>query len=84
MASMGFVPDGAYKNRDYVGNDYRTNKEIDRALLDAMFDPQTSGGLLISVSGKDSSGLLQALCLHTDAYRIGYVTEKEEADIIIE
>ena len=84
MASMGFVPDGAYKNRDYVGDNYITKKAFDRALLDVMFDPQTSGGLLISVGEEDASLLLDRLCAHTDAALIGYVTEKENSDIILE
>ncbi|MCR5684199.1 MAG: selenide, water dikinase SelD [Lachnospiraceae bacterium] len=84
MASMGFVPEGAYKNRDYVGDHYMTRSAVDRAMLDAMFDPQTSGGLLISVDQEDADALLSALNLHTDAAIIGYVTEKDDFDIIVE
>ena len=84
MASLGLIPDGAYKNRDYVGSNYITKTAVDRALMDAMFDPQTSGGLLISVAEKDAGKLLAALSIHTDAAMIGYVTEKGSHDLILE
>ena len=83
-AKMGFIPDGAYKNRDYVGDRYATAHPVDRALLDIFFDPQTSGGLLISVAQKDADSLLADLLYHTDAAIIGYVTEKQGTELIIE
>ena len=83
-AEMGFIPDGAYKNRDYVGDHYKTVKPVQRAMLDIMFDPQTSGGLLISVAEKDAGNLLSDLQYHTDAAIIGYVTEKLEHELYIE
>ena len=46
-------------------------------MMDVLFDPQTSGGLLLAVAEKDAPALLAEL---TDkvphAARIGYVTEK--------
>ena len=83
-AQMGFIPDGAYKNRDYVGDHFATAKPVDRALLDIFFDPQTSGGLLISAAEKDAGSLLTDLLYHTDAAIIGYVSEKQDTDLIIE
>ncbi|MBO4506488.1 MAG: selenide, water dikinase SelD [Lachnospiraceae bacterium] len=83
-AQMGFIPDGAYKNRDYVGDHYATKKPVDRSLLDIFFDPQTSGGLLISAAQKDADSLLADLLYHTDAAIIGYVTEKQGTELIIE
>jgi selenide,water dikinase len=34
---------------------------VDPLIQDVLFDPQTSGGLLISVSGNSAKALLQAL-----------------------
>ena len=84
MASMGFIPDGAYKNRDYVGSHFTAGENVSRAMLDIMFDPQTSGGLLISVAQNDADKLLSDLLIHTDAAIIGYVTAASDMDIIIE
>lgn len=61
FASMGFVPAGAYKNREYLKTAVSIAGSVDESLTDVMFDPQTSGGLLISVSEKESPLLLQRL-----------------------
>ena len=45
----------------------------------ALFDPQTSGGLLLAVKSEDEEPLLTALCSagYTDACRIGEIAEAE-------
>ena len=49
FANMGMVPAGAHKNRKFFQGLIEVDKGVDRAVLDLMFDPQTSGGLLISM-----------------------------------
>ena len=61
MAEMGLVPAGAYRNREYVGEKARFADTVPVALQDIAFDPQTSGGLLLSVAAEDADALLQAL-----------------------
>lgn len=86
-AEMGMIPAGAYRNRDFAEGKIKLNKDIDRALMDIMFDPQTSGGLLISVPREYSDDLLTAL--NSDSHIkgaaaiIGYVDEMSAAPIII-
>ena len=86
-AEMGMIPAGAYRNRDFVEGKIKLYKDIDRALMDIMFDPQTSGGLLISVPREYSDNLLTAL--NSDSHIkgaaaiIGYVDEMSAAPIII-
>ena len=78
FADMGFIPAGAYRNRTYV------EKGI-RALEDIFYDPQTSGGLLISVAEKDAKDCLAALQAEIpNAAQIGYVTELHENYLILE
>ena len=48
-AKMGLVPAGAYKNRGYSIGKVETGA-VEEHYLDLLYDPQTSGGLLISVS----------------------------------
>jgi selenide, water dikinase len=60
-AGMGFVPAGAYKNQDFRKNMVEFSKGIDSVFQNIMFDPQTSGGLLISVDGKSSDDLVASL-----------------------
>ncbi len=53
FAAMGFIPTGAYKNRDFRQQMISFDETVSRVLQDVLFDPQTSGGLLISVSEID-------------------------------
>jgi len=57
----GFIPGGLNNNRDFaecmVGYDGSVPAEI-RTIL---FDPQTAGGLLLSVARADTAALLDAL-----------------------
>lgn len=48
-AQMGLIPAGAYKNRGYSINQVDCG-EVAEHYVDLLYDPQTSGGLLISVS----------------------------------
>lgn len=50
FASMGILPAGAHNNREYLKDDvmdYTVGLSLER--LDVLYDPQTSGGLLIAV-----------------------------------
>jgi selenide, water dikinase len=53
----GAVPNGLKNNREFVSCAVDANTDIDAALLDLLYDPQTSGGLLISLSAADATGL---------------------------
>jgi selenide,water dikinase len=57
----GFIPGGLKNNRDFaecmVGYDQRVPEEV-RTML---FDPQTAGGLLLSVARADTAALMDAL-----------------------
>ena len=46
---MGLIPAGAYKNRGYSIGKVETGS-VEEHYIDLLYDPQTSGGLLISVS----------------------------------
>lgn len=61
LAESGFVPAGAYANREYVAPFVEFGPNVPRALQDILFDPQTSGGLLIAVSNDRLDLLLEKL-----------------------
>ena len=68
MAKMGIIPAGAYRNRGYIGPDVAEMLSVDaeknadaRALVDCLYDPQTSGGLLIAIDERYLAQLQQAL-----------------------
>jgi selenide, water dikinase len=60
-AAMGLVPGGAHRNRDFYKPKVEGAKACSSALLDLLYDPQTSGGLLIAVAAEDAAGLLHSL-----------------------
>ncbi len=85
LAQMGFIPAGAYRNRDYAQAGVHAAKEVSLAMEDILFDPQTSGGLLMAVPEKEGERLLRELQEQIPQVRlVGYVTEKEEWDIYLE
>lgn len=61
LAMEGIIPAGAYRNRDYLAPYVELGENIPEATADALFDPQTSGGLLISVPESKVSELLDRL-----------------------
>jgi selenide,water dikinase len=61
FANMGFVPAGAYKNKEFREKMIACAETVPRALQDVLVDPQTSGGLLISVRGSLAAALVCAL-----------------------
>lgn len=64
-ANMGIIPAGAYYNKQFLIGKYSfLHKNNSLEIL--MFDPQTSGGLLIGVSEKDAERL------NSDLIEIGY------------
>ena len=84
-AEMGLIPAGAYSNRNYVGNDVYINKDLSKNIEDVLFDPQTSGGLLISIPKNKADKLMEELkTTPTDFAIIGEVYEKEEYYVVVE
>ena len=61
MAETGIIPAGAYRNMDYVKPQLTVLPTAQRALLDLAADPQTSGGLLISLPREQAERLLALL-----------------------
>lgn len=57
-AKMGLVPAGAYKNRGYSIGKVEVGA-VEEHYLDLLYDPQTSGGLLISVSPKEYDAMMK-------------------------
>ena len=60
-AAMGLVPSGAYKNRAFRESMVTFGLHVDQVMQDICFDPQTSGGLLISIPAVQADTLLSQL-----------------------
>jgi selenide,water dikinase len=75
-AGKGALPGGLANNRDFVASCVESAYPVD----DLLYDPQTSGGLLISLPEKDAAALEKKL---PAARRIGRVTARAEKPLII-
>lgn len=82
-AKMGLIPAGAYRNRDFM-EDKIDLGDVEEAMLDLFFDPQTSGGLLFSVEPEAGERIIrefEASGMATAYGIIGKVTEREEKSV---
>ncbi|WP_291235701.1 selenide, water dikinase SelD [Frisingicoccus sp.] len=85
LAEMGFIPAGAYRNREYAEAGVKNISNVSRALQDIFYDPQTSGGLMIALDAKEAEQCLDEMRkVIPQAAIIGYVTEKMDAYIYLE
>jgi selenide,water dikinase len=73
-ARQGAIPGGLKNNREFASSCVEGSSEFD----DLLYDPQTSGGLLIALPERDAA-LLEAQL--PTAYRMGRVTEKQSKPI---
>lgn len=77
-AKMGLIPAGAYKNRGYSIDKVDTGV-VEEHYLDLLYDPQTSGGLLISVAEEDLTEMMgdfRQAGMDTEVSVIGKVAKK--------
>lgn len=58
-AARGLVPGGAHNNREFYESRVEYKKDIPPELRDLLYDPQTSGGLLITVAVQKHKDLMQ-------------------------
>jgi selenide, water dikinase len=76
FGSIGFVPVGSHKNREFRKNMILAPSDFDPVVRDILFDPQTSGGLLIGCEEKEATLMVKRM--HNEwvleAAIIGFVT----------
>jgi selenide,water dikinase len=77
-ARQGAVPGGTKNNIDFIGCAVEARREILPEIEALLYDPQTSGGLLIALPPADAAALERVL---PDAYRIGRVLPRAEKAI---
>jgi selenide,water dikinase len=83
FAKMGLLPAGVYRNRNFA-EPFVDEGNLPLEVRDALFDPQTSGGLLIAVDHKDADALERDLCVSVPStQRIGTVIAKSNKSIYL-
>jgi selenide,water dikinase len=84
LAAAGLVTSGDKSNRAYVGQDISLSDSLSTELGRLLFDPQTAGGLLISIDESRADSLLARLReTYTDAALIGRVAARGEHSIVV-
>ena len=53
-AKLGLNPEGLYSNREYLEEKLHIQAPLEQEMIDILYDPQTSGGLLLSMNEKDA------------------------------
>ena len=85
FAKMGLIPAGTYANKRFIGDKVIFSDDVKEETRDILFDPQTSGGLLISVRPDKLDILLEELKGSVNEYAvIGEVIEETDHVIIVD
>jgi len=78
FAAIGLNPAGLYRNKEYRKEMITWSPDVPTALTDILFDPQTSGGLMIAVDGGEAQDLVARMKSNgvLDAIVIGEVVDR--------
>ena len=84
LAAQGLLTSGDKTNREYVGVEVEVASTVDPNLVKLFYDPQTAGGLLLSISEDKAEDLLTELRqYYSHAEIIGRVTERGAKAIVL-
>jgi len=85
-AEAGMIPAGLHSNRDFRKDMVMVSDKLPRWLGDAIYDPQTSGGLLVSVAEKRAEEMLDGIkkAGFNQAAIIGEVMKKKSKMVVLE
>jgi selenide,water dikinase len=86
FAMMGLIPGGTHRNKQFRSGMVEFARGLPDYLEDILFDPQTSGGLLISLSAAKAESLLDRLHQAgvVEAVVVGEVVSQPKGKIIVE
>ena len=82
---QGIVSGAVERNKEFASQYVKVEKGVSKEMEEILYDPQTSGGLLISISGKKADQLISLLkergVVHTAL--IGRIISKSGGQIVI-
>ncbi|MCD6292568.1 MAG: selenide, water dikinase SelD [Deltaproteobacteria bacterium] len=84
FCSMGLFPEGGHRNRDHFGYRLQGKDLADPILCDLLFDPQTSGGLLLAIAADKTETVIRAFnTAGTGCWPVGRFTDNNPGRIMI-
>ena len=85
FAGMGIVPGGTLRNKKYREHQVEGIEKINPVMLDILFDPQTSGGLLVAIRSGQANDFVSRLRSKglEDTAIVGEFTDYSRGKIII-
>lgn len=88
-AEVGLLPEGLYRNRVFCSGKISIAGTVPQTKKDLLFDPETSGGLLIALPAEEVEGLVKALHNHgvSATAALGRITSAQSTEspkIIVE
>lgn len=85
LVEMGMVPGGLHRNREFRMHMVEVDSQCPNWMIDILFDPQTSGGLLFSLPSQQAEELLKRLHKEgiEDAAIVGEVVSKPKGKILV-
>ncbi len=85
LVAAGMLTSGNKTNREYVGEGVKIGDSVDENLVKLLFDPQTAGGMLISVTSAGAKELLQRLReQYLSAQIVGRVIDRGDHNIRVD
>jgi selenide,water dikinase len=82
--AAGHVPGGLRNNRDFAGSCVAADPAVPEPLLTVLYDPQTAGGLLVSIAAAAADALVADLRDHgIAAVRVGEVVPRTHPPITL-
>lgn len=84
-AGMGLVPGGTHSNRQFFSCMVEVDPAVPSLSIDLLYDPQTSGGLLVSLPPKEAERMVTALHQdgHPDSAIVGEVIAEPQGKMKI-
>ncbi|MCK5679658.1 selenide, water dikinase SelD, partial [bacterium] len=84
LCSRGLFPGGGHRNRDFFGHRLLGEDLVDPILRDLLFDPQTSGGLLLAVNSDAAETVIRAFnSIGAGCWPVGRFSENNPGRIML-
>ena len=65
LAAAGVITGADRTNREYVGDDIEIAESVSKEMGRLLYDPQTAGGMLISIVAESAKDIACSVCRRT-------------------